>query len=305
MSKQRPSDVTLPVGVKSWKNLVTLAGELPGWVFRGQREQYWRLETTLERFVARHSLQVSLAEAEHRILEQFLQRLSHTILDPPPLEDAMSWLSTIQHYGGPTRLLDLTYSLQVAAFFALEEEPLSNRSVIWAINDSFVRSILANVLVDVEGRAIPCEDALVAGDLLNSTIGGRFSGPVAAAGLPQFYTERQRLQRGLYLFGLNSEYSLEQNLYGMFGVAPNDVYPKTMVGWFTNPLGKSVLRKLRRRPVIKIFVDKEIRSALIDELATAGVSRETLFPVDDEATHGVQETLAKILDEFLEEQRKL
>ena len=296
--------MTLPVGVKSWRDLTTLAGELAGWVFRGQREQYWRLETTLDRFVARHSLQVPLAEAEQRILLKFLQRLSHTILDPPPWEDVMSWLSTIQHYGGPTRLLDLTYSLEVAAFFALEEEPLSNRCVIWAINDSVVRSILANVLVDEEEKPIPCEGALAAGDLLNSTIGGRFSGPVAAAGSPQFYTERQQLQRGLYLFGLNPEYSLEQNLYGMLGVAPSDVYPENMVGWFTKPLGKSVLRKLRRRPVIKIFVDKEIRSALIDELATSGVSRETLFPADDEATHGVQTTLTEILEEFLEEQGK-
>jgi len=302
---RRPSDVTLPVGVESWEDLTRLAEELPGWVFRGQREHCWRLETTLERFVARHSIQAPLANVEQMILGPFQQRVSQVILDPPSAEDAMSWLGTIQHYGGPTRLLDFTYSLPVATFFALEEEPQSKRCVVWAVNDMVVRKILADVLVDEEGKPISCEDAFAAGDLLNSTIGARFSGPVAAAGLPRLYTERQRIQDGLYLFGLNPEYSLEQNLYGMFGVAPSDVYPENMVGWFTNPLGKSVLQKLRRRPVIKIFVDTEIRPALIDELAMAGVSRETLFPVDDEAPHGVQETLTEILEEFLEEQGKL
>lgn len=295
--------MTLPVGVESWEDLTTLAERLPGWVFRGQCESCWRLESTLERFVGRQARQIPLVDAEQRILDEFQRGASRWLFNPPSSDDAMSWLSIIQHYGGPTRLLDLTLSLPVAVFFALENEPKTGRCVVWAINDIVVRGKLADVLVDAEGRAIPCKDALAAGNLLNLRLGAEFSGPAAAAGVPRLPTERQRLQEGLYLFGLNLDYSLEQNLYGMFDIDPADVYPETLVGWFTNPLSERVLRKLRRRPVIKIFVNNQVRPGVLDELGNAGVSRATLFPEDDYLEQPVQDELNRILQDMVEELR--
>jgi hypothetical protein len=38
----------------------------------------------------------------------------------PPDDKKLEWLAIMQHYGAPTRLLDVTLSPHIAAFFALE-----------------------------------------------------------------------------------------------------------------------------------------------------------------------------------------
>ena len=38
----------------------------------------------------------------------------------PDKKDKLEWIALMQHYGTPTRFLDITFSPYVAAFFALE-----------------------------------------------------------------------------------------------------------------------------------------------------------------------------------------
>src|SRR5262245_33044860 len=86
-----------------------------GWVFRGHADVRWKLKTSLER-----QFTGNWATVERVVLERFLRtapRLLPPHLVPGPL-DAFAWLGLIQHYGGPTRLLDVTRSPFVALFFA-------------------------------------------------------------------------------------------------------------------------------------------------------------------------------------------
>jgi hypothetical protein len=57
---------------------------------------------------------------EKDILTQFQRRAHQYINSPPALSEPVEWLSIIRHYGGPTRLLDFTYSFFIGAFFAME-----------------------------------------------------------------------------------------------------------------------------------------------------------------------------------------
>jgi len=293
MRKLRASDITLPVGVESWEDLQGLGRELPGWMFRGHSDLRWRLQPTLERWVQTHG--GTQADIEQHLLREWPCRVSQWLPDAPHLHDAMGWLAIMQHYGGPTRLLDLTTSLLVATFFALEEAADSGHSVVWAINDAVVRGRLEQILCDTDGVRIPCRDALDAGDLLNLTLGAKYEGPAAAAGVPRAASSRERIQKGRFLFGLNLDYSLEQNLYGMFDVSPEDVYPRSLVGWFKNPLNERLVEKLRRRPVIKIFIDNRVRQPVLRELEENGVSRTSLFPESDAWTACMQEELRATL----------
>ena len=49
----------------------------------------------------------------------------------PASESVIEWISLMQHHGAPTRLLDFTYSIYVAAYFALESA--DSDCAVWAV----------------------------------------------------------------------------------------------------------------------------------------------------------------------------
>ena len=92
-----------------------------GWAFRGQNNGELPLLSGLSRYLMYAGVhRDAWAGQEERILRIF-QRKAHLFLDHiPPESDSFQWLGLMQHHGAPTRLLDLTWSPYVAAFFALE-----------------------------------------------------------------------------------------------------------------------------------------------------------------------------------------
>lgn len=78
------------------------------------------------------------AHRRHAVLEtQFAQhfRLRAPSLAPncPSHADHVAWLPLMQHYGLPTRLLDWTESILVAAYFAISDKASSNEGAIWML----------------------------------------------------------------------------------------------------------------------------------------------------------------------------
>ena len=103
-----------------------------GFAFRGHACASWKLETTLQRL---RSLE---PKNDERLVLEYFQRRGGPLLpagvdvDTSPTS---TWLSLLQHYGGPTRLLDFTLSPYVAALFALEK-PQDEPAAIWAVQPS-------------------------------------------------------------------------------------------------------------------------------------------------------------------------
>jgi hypothetical protein len=85
--------------------------------FRGQAESDWGLQSTLERMVPNSQ---ERGRFEERSLEQFKAKFKLYSKDMDSPEKKLSWLSLMQHYGVPTRLLDFTTSPYVALYFAIE-----------------------------------------------------------------------------------------------------------------------------------------------------------------------------------------
>jgi hypothetical protein len=94
--------------------------------FRGHTQgQGWPLVASVHRYGDRG--------AERQLALRFqvgaVGRTSHC----PSQTDFGSWLVLMQHYGLPTRLLDWTRSLVVAAYFAVSHEPLDEDAAIWLL----------------------------------------------------------------------------------------------------------------------------------------------------------------------------
>jgi hypothetical protein len=106
-----------------------------GWLFRGQRVANWTLKTSLERCCERLDvIPEKRRPIEDRIIREFRRAYHQFANHVPNRETTVEWLSIMQHHGAPTRLLDFTYSIYVAAYFALEDADSSADSAVWAID---------------------------------------------------------------------------------------------------------------------------------------------------------------------------
>lgn len=261
--------------VTSLEDYLQLTSSLPGWVFRGQRSAEWFLEPTAERIVA--GRQITWLEAERRAIAALQSYGESDLLHRPEQDDYLGWLALLQHYGGPSRLLDFTHSAQVAAFFAIEDLP-SKPPAVWAINEL----ILVAFLEDQLRTPLPSNcDLRRYPDrwwFFNKCYTGALSGYAAAVAHPAPEDRRLRAQRATFLFSLNPGHTLAENLFGMFDLDPAAMRHRTGIGFFTNPFAESVLGKLQKSPVLKIHLEFSDPLEALQELANVGVSRSTLFP---------------------------
>src|SRR5262249_3424594 len=125
------------------------------------------------------------------ILREF-QRRAHHYLDHLPENDRLiEWLSLIQHYGGPTRLLDVSRSFYVAAFFAMETA--SSDAAIWAFNSYKLDGEDANETEEefLSRCTAEAEEAIREKRVWNAKV---------LAVEPERLHERLSIQRGLFLF---------------------------------------------------------------------------------------------------------
>jgi hypothetical protein len=107
---------------------------LHGWAFRGQSSAAWPVESALTRRFIRYGVHPSAWPLQERRILSLFKRKAHLFLEHIPDEtDYFQWLGLMQHHGAPTRLLDFTWSPEVAAFFALESATPGTHCSVWAL----------------------------------------------------------------------------------------------------------------------------------------------------------------------------
>ncbi len=172
MGYGRYSMVTVRIGDWSefYKLASSFLDEKETWVFRGHTKVDWELAPTLERVYKEYmkdekdgwekKTTIEIAAKKHKtstihrrqfdsfaeFLSWYLSSSTHaneseqietfkaaTQWEHYMGEHKLPYLAAMQHYGFPTRLLDFTYSLFVAAHFAFDDKRFRGDRAIWAI----------------------------------------------------------------------------------------------------------------------------------------------------------------------------
>jgi hypothetical protein len=160
-------------------------------IYRGHSQGYYRLETSIRRAFETLKIRESWRSGREREMIKSFKSRAHLYLSHlPAAHDDLEWLSVMQHYGAPTRLLDWTYSPFVAAFFAFQQ--LAQGCAVYEIDLSALDSANATRL-SPEWR--------------NGVLDGvkDFIAPF----LPEYQNERLILQQGLFLAPGNIHSSVE------------------------------------------------------------------------------------------------
>lgn len=226
-------------------------------MWRGQSNAAWPLETVIERDRDRTIIrEVGLHTFEWRILLEAKRRTHHYVVDHPDPDDLLGWLAFLRNQGAPTRLLDVTWSPFVAAYFAVSHGFDDHDGAVWMISQFMLQQGLHTVLMQSEKpfhapgtfgvlidsyqpptmekrsqkeRSFTQKDLIFGDQLLLLELALR--GALAVEGVilvepSQWIGRRQDVQRGAFLVPLNLRYSFQQNLENLIGAAlTNDEGP--------------------------------------------------------------------------------
>jgi hypothetical protein len=119
------------------------------WLYRGQSDSEQKLESSLYRIMNRNIELRSFGKSKKIILrkEQYEKEIINTFIKSshlylpavPEKDNILDWLSVMQHYGAPTRLIDFSFSPYIALFFATSS--MKKKSAVYCIKYSEIKNI--------------------------------------------------------------------------------------------------------------------------------------------------------------------
>jgi hypothetical protein len=239
--------------LRAWKQIHSFPK--PGWIYRGHKSKDLPIRTSLERCCERENINPRFhRHIEDELIRDF-QRAYYQYGRHIPAENSIiEWTALMQHHGAPTRLVDFTYSIYVAAYFALEAA--DSTCEVWAVRAPWaLRKSVAAFQAIGKPNASKLESPTrgahekVAYELL-------FSEPFAKVAVPLSpfrLNERLRTQRATFLAPGDVSHTFEDNLFALPG-------------------------HNQRSNLIKIQIPLKFRQEAIEQLFAMNISRTSLFP---------------------------
>lgn len=228
--------------------------------FRGHADSEWLLRPK----VARPEItnQSQRLEFEDAMARKFMRRARTRHAKVPRDDEFPAWLFLMQHYGLPTRLLDWSESLLIAAYFAVCDHRKWDRpGVIWALNPL----VLNKSIVGSEVTLTPHDPV------------GRL-----AANLPFMRDEYDKMQ-------VEYRTTAEQLARGIVAVEPDEVDLRMLMQQSMFTIHGSMIgdesKAFPQASLIKYIIPDGMKENFAQALACAGVRRSTVFPdLDNLAT---------------------
>jgi len=267
-----------PKTVKKDEELEKLSRDLnpaDGWAFRGHKDDKMGLTTTLELACERFAIPLARApETEKKLLREFGRRMHLYVSDAsqiPHPGDTLEWISVMRHYGAPTRLLDWTYSIFVAAYFALTWSDRDQPCFIWAINTRSLNKAANRKVAGLKKGGKGGTDK--SGRHFRKFFMAKSPKSFVSTENPYRMNERLAVQRGVFLCPGNVTQSFEANLKATGNVA-----------------------------AFRIEILNSYRSHLGEMLHRLNIDREVLFPGLQGLAEALRDRLPH-LDQFVPDGR--
>ncbi len=218
VTKKPPEIPWEEIRIESWEHFDELVDDLPSrkWVFRGHSDMTQELETSIGRLFddfmkiktskSGKKLKFVRDKREKLMIESFISCAHLYLRRLPDEKESLEWLAIMQHHGAPTRLLDVTFSPNIASYFALEKG--SGDCCVFGFNHKALSKI------DFETLDIKEYKTEV---FANHRGENSFIMPYE----PKMKNERILAQQGLFLVPSNVEDSFQDilDIYGIHGKA--------------------------------------------------------------------------------------
>jgi hypothetical protein len=226
-------------------------------IFRGHMDMTWTLSSSLTRIG-----HISPKTLEDQMLAHFPRRAAEYLpfQQLPKGASTLRWLSLLQHYGAPTRLLDCTRSPYVALFFAIETTPVRPSAAapaVWIVDAAQLKQALLNAVdsrtlkltddddMPIDGsyalQVAGTRDDLVAHDVIHT----RPATPIVVVLEPWQIDARQAAQQSVFLCQGDLTQPLTQNME-CSGVDLKRTLTRLSFPWTCRP---ALLAELRRMNV--------------------------------------------------------
>jgi hypothetical protein len=162
----------------------------------------------------------------------------------PKEEHLLEWLSLMRHYGAPTRLVDFTYSHNIAAYFAFSSLKRTSRAV-WAISQGWLSE------VKVTDRKLRKLDFHEYEKFMDNFLDPDSPASFVAALNAERMNERLTIQQGIFLCPGNIGQPFKKNLTSM---------------------------QPRAGSIVQFVIPHSERNKALTELKHMNISNATLFP---------------------------
>jgi hypothetical protein len=222
--------------------------------FRGESKDHKFLIPKLYRNINKENV-IEQLKKEKRYLYEFRRR-AHSLVGEIESDNIWMWYFLIQHYGGPTRLLDWTKDATVALFFALNSESNNNPIIIILQPTTLIDYAYNDIGREKENKSsvlYPSETPT--NKWVDNLDSNNYNIPDSPIPLLPPYSDKR--------------ISAQNSCFTLFGKRINGFYKDN----------KQIVCPCCERKVIhKLVIDKEMKKELKKELSKMGVTYSKIYP---------------------------